>query len=175
MLSNSVVSDSLQSHGLQPARLLCPCNFPGKNTGVGCHFLLKGIFLTQGLNPDLLHWQVNSLTLSHREAPNSGALAQIKTVTQIWSLYNIHSRKKKPVLIKNVLDEAVKITDFIKNLLLNIYLLNTRCGKMANIYKALLLNTEYDDCVEKRYLCKALNHELTAVFHGTSFHADLKD
>ena len=132
---------------------------------MGCHFLLKGIFLTQGLNPAILHWQVNSLTLSHREAQNSGALAQIKTVTQIWSLYNIHSRKKKPVLIKNVLDEAVKITDFIKNLLLNIYLLNTLCGKMANIYKALLLNTEYEDCVEKRYLCKALNHELTAVFH----------
>ena len=68
--------------------------------------------------PDLLHWQVNSLTLSHKEAPNSGALVQIKTVTQIWSLYNIYSRKKKTVLIKNVLDEAVKITDFIKNLLL---------------------------------------------------------
>ena len=49
------------------------------------------------------------------------------------------------------------------------YLLNTLCGKMANIHKALLLNTEYDDCVEKRYLCKALHHELTAVFHGTSF------
>ena len=136
---------------------------------MGCHFLLKGIFLTQGLNPDLLHWQVNSLTLSHKEAPNSGALVQIKTVTQIWSLYNIYSRKKKTVLIKNVLYEAVKITDFIKNLLLNMYLLNTLCGKMANIHKALLLNTEFDDCVEKRYLYKALHHELTAVFHGTSF------
>ena len=33
----------------------CPWNFPGKNTGVGCHFLLQGIFLTQGLNPGLLH------------------------------------------------------------------------------------------------------------------------
>ena len=39
----SVMSDSLQLHGLQPARLLCPWNFPGKNTGVGCHFLLPGI------------------------------------------------------------------------------------------------------------------------------------
>ena len=35
-------------------RLLCPQNLPGKNTGVGCHFLLQGIFLTQGLNPCLL-------------------------------------------------------------------------------------------------------------------------
>ena len=40
--------------GLKPTRLLCPWNFPGKNTGVGCHFLLKGIFLTQGLNSSLL-------------------------------------------------------------------------------------------------------------------------
>ena len=39
---------TLQHYGLQPARLLCPWNFPGKNTGVGCHALLQGIFLTQG-------------------------------------------------------------------------------------------------------------------------------
>ena len=31
---------TLRSHGLQPTRRLCPLNFPGKNTGVGCHFLL---------------------------------------------------------------------------------------------------------------------------------------
>ena len=33
--------------------LLCPWDFPGKNTGVGCYFLLQGIFLTHGLNPPL--------------------------------------------------------------------------------------------------------------------------
>ena len=49
-----------------PARLLCPWDFPGKNTGVGCHFLLQGIFPTQGLNPSPLHWQVDSLLLSHQ-------------------------------------------------------------------------------------------------------------
>ena len=50
--SHSVVSDSLWPHGLQPARLFCPWDSPGKNTGVGCHALLppQGIFLTQGLN-----------------------------------------------------------------------------------------------------------------------------
>ena len=37
-----------QPHGAQPTRLLCPWDFPCKNTGVGCHFLLQGIFLTQG-------------------------------------------------------------------------------------------------------------------------------
>ena len=51
--SRSVVSDSLWPHGLQPTRLLRPWDSPGKNTGVGCHFLPQGIFLTQGLNPGL--------------------------------------------------------------------------------------------------------------------------
>jgi len=37
----SVVSDSVRSHGLQPTRLLRPWDSPGKNTGVGCHFLLQ--------------------------------------------------------------------------------------------------------------------------------------
>ena len=41
----SVVSDCLRPHGLQPARLLCPWDSPGMNTGVGCHGLLQGIFL----------------------------------------------------------------------------------------------------------------------------------
>ena len=43
-----------------------PGDSPGKNTGVGCHLLLQGIFPTQGLNPHLLHWQVDSLPLSHQ-------------------------------------------------------------------------------------------------------------
>ena len=57
------MSDSLLPHGLQPTRFLCPGDFPGKNTGVGYYFLLQGIFLTQGLNPCLLHWQVDSSPL----------------------------------------------------------------------------------------------------------------
>ena len=39
--SHSVVSDSVPPHGLQPTRLLCPWDSPGKNTGVDCHFLLQ--------------------------------------------------------------------------------------------------------------------------------------
>ena len=49
-----------------PTRLLCPWDFPGKNTGVGCHFLLQRIFMAQGSNLGLLHWQPNSLPLSHQ-------------------------------------------------------------------------------------------------------------
>ena len=41
---------SIMSDSFWPARLLYPWNFPDKNTGVGCHFLLQGIFLTQGSN-----------------------------------------------------------------------------------------------------------------------------
>ena len=37
--------------------VICPWNSPGKNTGVGCHFLLQRIFLTQGSKPHLLHWR----------------------------------------------------------------------------------------------------------------------
>ena len=44
---NSVVSNSLQPYGVQPARILSPWDSPGKNTGVGCHALLEGIFLSQ--------------------------------------------------------------------------------------------------------------------------------
>ena len=63
-----VVSQSLRSYGLYPARLLCPWDSPSKNTGVGCHFFLQGIFPTQGSNLcllHLLHWQVDSLPLSY--------------------------------------------------------------------------------------------------------------
>ena len=55
--------------GPTPVSLLCPWDFPGKYTGVGCHFLLRGIFLTRGLNPHLSHWQTNSLPLSHLGVP----------------------------------------------------------------------------------------------------------
>ena len=44
-VSHSVVSESLQLHGLQPTRLLCPWNSPGKNTLVGCHDLLQHIYV----------------------------------------------------------------------------------------------------------------------------------
>ena len=51
----SVLSNFVGPHGLQPARLLCPRESPGGNTGVGCHALLQVIFLTQGLIQCLLH------------------------------------------------------------------------------------------------------------------------
>ena len=68
---------TLWLHGLQTARLLCLGDSPGKNTGVGCHFLLQGIFPTQGSNPSflcLLHWQADSLPLA---PPRKAAWSQV--------------------------------------------------------------------------------------------------
>ena len=63
----SVVSDSLQPHGLQPARLHCPWNFPGKNTEVGCHLLLQWVFLTQGSRPVSLVFPARATTVPLRK------------------------------------------------------------------------------------------------------------
>ena len=51
-------------------RLLHPWDFPGKSTGVGCHFLLQGIFPTQGLNPGLPHCRQTLYPLSHQGSPS---------------------------------------------------------------------------------------------------------
>ena len=65
-VSHSVVSYSLRLHRLQPARLLCPWDSPGKNTGEGCHALLQGIFPIQGKNTGLLHCRQILYHLSHQ-------------------------------------------------------------------------------------------------------------
>ena len=76
MFGRSVVFSSLWSHGVWATRLLHSWNFPGKNTGVGCHFLVQGIFPTQGSKVCLLHllcllhWQVGSLPLALPRKPH---------------------------------------------------------------------------------------------------------
>ena len=66
--------------------LLCPWHFPGKSTGVGCHFLLQGIFLTQGSSPSSLH-SISSfgrqtlLTLNHLGSPQLGTKRTQKNIT----------------------------------------------------------------------------------------------
>ena len=96
------MSKSLQLPGLQPTRLLCPRDFPGKNTGVGFHFLLQGIFLTQGSNPHLLHllhWQVDSSSLCHLGSPGNrswlvdGSGESFFLVLPHLSIYKIRKQK----------------------------------------------------------------------------------
>ena len=72
-VSRSVMSNSLQPQGLYPTRLLSPWNFPGKSTGVGCHFLLLGIFSNQGSNLGLPHCRQTLYRLSHQGVPHQKA------------------------------------------------------------------------------------------------------
>ena len=80
---------SLWPHRLQPTRLPCPWDFPDKNTGVGCPFLLQGTLSTQGLNPRVLslrHWQVDSLSRAQPGRPlKMGSLWQLKN-HWIWNM-----------------------------------------------------------------------------------------
>ena len=74
MCACSAVADSVRPRGLWPARLLHPWDSPGKNTGVGFHSPLQGIFPTQGLNMCLLcplHWQGGSLPLMPHGKPST--------------------------------------------------------------------------------------------------------
>ena len=64
-----LVSDSLWPHGLKPTRFFSQWDFPGKSTGVGCHFLLQGIFPTQGSNPGLPHCRQMFYCLRHQGSP----------------------------------------------------------------------------------------------------------
>ena len=86
VVSRSVVSDSLGPHGLYPARLLRPWDFSGKNTGVGCHLLLQGLFPAQGsslpVSPESPALQAESLVLSHWGSPT-----RMFTITQELMLY----------------------------------------------------------------------------------------
>ena len=72
--SSSVCVHSIMSDSLYPMDWVLPGSsvrgiVSGKNALVGCHFILQGISPTQGLNPNLLHWQVDSLPLSHLGSP----------------------------------------------------------------------------------------------------------
>ena len=87
-VSHSVVSDSLRPHGLQPTRLLCPWNSSGKNTGVGSHSLLQGIFPTQGLSPDFPHCRQILYQLSYKEI-TINIISEIKSRLVIWARPNV--------------------------------------------------------------------------------------
>ena len=71
LLSCSGVCNSFTTLWNVAPRLLCPWDVPGKNAAVGCHSLLQGIFLTQGLNPQLLHSQADSSSSEPPGKPQS--------------------------------------------------------------------------------------------------------
>ena len=67
---------SVSPMDLQPARFLCPQNSPGKNTGVGCHFLLQGIFPSQGSNLGLPDCPQILYCLNHQGSHTNNALGK---------------------------------------------------------------------------------------------------
>ena len=78
-------SESLGPHGLSATKLLCPWNFPGKNTGRGCHFLLQGISPTQGLNPGLLHCRQILYHLNHQGNPKQEGNPKQRGYTYVYN------------------------------------------------------------------------------------------
>ena len=91
----------------KPARLLCPWDTPGKNTGVGCHSLLHGIFPTQGLKLhllNLLHRQVGSLPLVPPEKP---VLIYINNINN--TNYNVYTWETEGIVM--VISKNWRIND----------------------------------------------------------------
>ena len=86
---------SLWPHGLQSTRLLCPWDSPVKNIGERCHFLLQGIFPTQGSNPcllHLLHWQIRSVLQGHRVSISDEPVISIQiSVTSQFMFFPLKS------------------------------------------------------------------------------------
>ena len=87
--------------------------FPGKNTGVGCHVLLRGIFSIQELNSRLLHGQADSLPLCHLKSPIS--LILYNTVTIASFLLYIFTEGQPRIIIFNEFFLLIfKISSYIK-------------------------------------------------------------
>ena len=97
--SRSVMSDSLQPHGLYG-----PWNSPGQNTGVGSLSLRQGIFPIQGLNPGLLHSRRIAYQLSHKGSPEGIMLSEInrrerRTLHDFTYMWNPKNKTNKTKLI----------------------------------------------------------------------------
>ena len=79
------MSDSFVTPWSVARQLLCPWDFPGKNTGVGCYFLLQGIFQTQASNQSLLHCRQILYHPSHQRRLKAGiSSVQFNSVTQSY-------------------------------------------------------------------------------------------
>ena len=86
----SVVSASLWPCGLQPPRLLCPWDSPGKNPGVSCHVLLQEIFPTQGSNLCILCFlHCRWITPESPEKPQEGNILSHKLIIELNKIYQI--------------------------------------------------------------------------------------
>ena len=116
--SCSVISDSLWSYGLQPTRLLCPWNSPGKNTGVGYYFLLHWRHYAKW-NKLVTHTQITIVWFQYEV---SGVAKFMETESRMvnsqgmgeWRMGNyyimgieLYFRKMRRALEKNAIDECI--------------------------------------------------------------------
>ena len=110
---------TLWFHGLSPTRLLCPWNSPGKNTGIGCHALLQGIFPTQGSSPGLLHCGQILSCLSYLGSPKIISHSS-STLLLLFSLQSFVSIYVLPIFLLYFPSLARKLTwDFSSQLFHN--------------------------------------------------------
>ena len=107
---------TLQPHRLYPTRFFHPWDSPGKNTGVGCHFLLQEIFPTQGSNPGLSHCRQKLYRLSHQ---GSSILIICTTSTMWWEWqFTSVSSSQNPTIIRKTLEES-KLSESLQNSLIS--------------------------------------------------------
>ena len=100
LFSHQVMSDYFVTPWTVAPQAPLSMGFPRQDTGVGCHFLLQGIFPTQGLNPGLPHWQAESLLLRHLGSPriylgNCKLFIgpELLPFRQSWKLKNLWDRR----------------------------------------------------------------------------------
>ena len=123
-VSCSVVSISLRLHELLPARLLHLWNFPGKNTQVACHFLLQGIFLTQGSNPCLLHllnYRQVLYHLSYQGSFHLGCFYILVIVNDATMSMSVCIYLLKPMFLLCRIEISRSYVSFIFNILRNLH------------------------------------------------------
>ena len=88
MLSGSVVSSSLWLHAVWPTRLLCPRDAPGKSTGVGCNFILQGIFPT-GIKLSSPALAGRFFTTKPQRKPQNGSKSEICFENSTWLIIGL--------------------------------------------------------------------------------------
>ena len=131
----SAMSDSVRPHGLQPARLLCPWDSLGKNTAVGCHFLLQETFLTEESNPYLLRLLHGRRVFYPLGSPSQrlvyGILCSPRGLIHTLSCLQVkfYIFKMESLLITNFIKRQHSVLSFFIILFLkNIYLILTVLG-----------------------------------------------
>ena len=113
-VSRSVMSKPLHPRGLQPARLLCPWDSPGRNTAVGWYVLPQGIFPTQGLNPSLLHCRRILHCVSHRGRPQGIKLVPNVCCFEINVFINRHYKLNVVIHYTKKEERGINMTQFIE-------------------------------------------------------------